>query len=47
MQVFFHDGQLAATPLRIDEGLDFIGVALFGLRKGIEPLTKRFPLFKG
>ena len=41
------NGQIAATRDAIDEGLDFVVVVLFGLREDVEPLTRRFSLFKG
>lgn len=39
--------QMAATQAAVGEGLDFVVVVLFGPREDVEPLTKRFSLFKG
>ncbi len=41
------DAQVAATQAAAGEGLDFVVVVLFGPREDVEPLTKRFSLFKG
>jgi hypothetical protein len=38
--------QLAATQAATGEGLDFVAVTLFGPREVVEPLTKRFSLFR-
>lgn len=40
------DSQLASTRDAIGDNLDFVVVVLFGLREDVEPLTKRFSLFK-
>ncbi len=41
------DAQVAATQEAAGEQLDFVVVVLFGPREDVEPLTKRFSLFKG
>ena len=41
------DAQISATQAAAGEGLDFVLVVLFGPREDVEPLTKRFSLFKG
>jgi hypothetical protein len=41
------DAQITATQAAAGEGLDFVLVVLFGPREDVEPLTKRFSLFKG
>lgn len=38
--------QREATLNATDESLDFVVVALFGAREDVEPLTKKFSLFK-
>lgn len=38
--------QREATLNATDESLDFVVIALFGAREDVEPLTKKFSLFK-
>lgn len=40
------DSQIASTRDAMGDELDFVVVVLFGLRENVEPLTKRFSLFK-
>lgn len=41
------DAQLKATLDSTEESLDFVLAVLFGTREDLEPITKRFSLFRG
>lgn len=41
------EAQLQATLDAVDENLDFVLAVLFGAREDVDPITKKFSLFKG